>query len=167
MVRVAEWSTGRLDEPLGEERERDLRSWAMKTHMLLCYIDGNADHFGDDDFGGEYVIPPVTPARQLYEGDEESLRRAAVGLAKSAARTDFAWSFGFPTVKAKEPGAARFAPATVLTLGSLQIWVVTPLLDASVSAPSGVISSNPSVRVTDLAELGHPLTVGAVVVDFG
>lgn len=166
MARVAEWSTGRPDERLGEERERDLRCWAMKTHMLLCYIDGNADHFGDDAFDQECVVPPVTPARGLYEGDVESLRRAAVGLAKSASRADFAWSFGFPTVKAKEPGAARFAPATVLTLGSLQIWVVTPLLDASVGAPVEVISSDPSVRVRDLSELGHPLTVEEVVVEF-
>lgn len=169
MGAIASWLNGPPDDALGDDRERDLRMWAMKTHMLLCYIDGNADRFGDDGFDGEYVVPPVTPAREMYEGDEESLRRAGVGLARCSAQTDFAWAFGFPTVRTTGPGGghARFAPASVLTVGSLQLWVVIPLRDASVSIPSDVMPSQASIRPRDLLDRDHPKDVGAVVVDFG
>jgi hypothetical protein len=111
----------------------------MKTHMLLCFLDGNAGHFGEDSLLGEAVVPPFTPARQMYEGDTSALRGGTVGVSRSGASTDFAWSVDFPTVKATGPaqGHARFAPASVLRLGGLQPWVVIPLLDAAVTTPGG------------------------------
>jgi hypothetical protein len=99
MTGVAEWLRGDPQVPLGPALNLVLRKWAMKSHMLLCFIDGNASRFGDQDFVGEYVVPPFTPARGMYEGDEELiLNRAAVGVSRSGAAQDFMWTFGFPTV---------------------------------------------------------------------
>lgn len=96
MVRVASWLHGDPGAPLRDDLNLILRKWAMKTQMLLCYIDGNAARFGDDDFTGEYVIPPSTPARQMYAGDDDTvLNRTAVGISKSGAASDFIWSFDF------------------------------------------------------------------------
>jgi hypothetical protein len=168
MGEVASWLGGDSDEPLGPDRNLALRSWAIKSHLLLCFLDGNAGHFGEDTFPDEVVVPPFTPARQLYERDFDSIH-AAIGVSRSGASTDFAWSFGFPAVKATGPGEghARFAPATVLTLGALQLWIVLPLLDAAVSAPEGVLSAGPDLRPRDLLTTSHPLTVDGLVVDFG
>ena len=113
-------------------------------------------------------MPPYTPAREMYEGDEDLiLERAAVGVSRSGASRDFVWTFGFPTVVGNgPPGRVRFAPATILTVGKLQLWVVTPLLDADVSAPVGVISSTAELRPRDVATLRHPLDPSVVVVEF-
>ncbi len=153
---VAEWFKGDEDQPLGPELNLVLRRWALKSHMLLCFIDGNAARFGDEDFAGDYVVPPYTTAREMYEGDEDLiLERAAVGISRSGASRDFVWTFGFPTVVGNgPPGRARFAPATILTVGELQLWVVTPLLDADVTAPVGVISSNAELRARDVGRWG-------------
>jgi hypothetical protein len=169
MTAVAEWLDGDPDEPLGEDRADVLRRWAMKTHMLLCFIDGNAGRFGDASFAGEAVVPPFTPARQMYKSDPEVMAGTAVGVSRSGAGTDFAWSFDYPTVKATAPGGghARFAPASVVTLGDLQLWVVIPLLDASVAAPAGVVSCAAGLRPRDLSTLGHPRTLERMTVDFG
>jgi hypothetical protein len=165
---IAEWLHGDPDVALGPDLNLVLRKWAMKSHMLLCFIAGNASHFGEDDFPGEYVVPPFTPAREMYEDDEDLiLNRSAVGIARSGGSRDFIWTFGFPTAKGGgPPGSVRFAPATILTVGNLQLWVVTPLRDAEVSAPTGVISCSPTLRPRDLATLGHPLDPATVVVEF-
>ncbi len=169
MKSIADWLDGDPAEPLGAERNIVLRNWAVKSHILLCYIDGNAGRWDDETLQEEYVVPPVTPARELYEDQQGAALRFAVGLAKSAANTDFAWSFGFPNVRSSEtaPGAVRFAPLTILTVGDLQLWVVTPLMDAQVSAPDGVISSTPDVRPRDLTSRGHSLNLNELTVDFG
>ncbi|MGL5824636.1 MAG: hypothetical protein ACRCYU_07345 [Nocardioides sp.] len=78
--RFAGWLDGDQAEPLGAVRDIDLRAWAIKTHMLLCYIDGNADHFDDDSFQEEYVVPPATPARHLYDDRVNAEALATVNL---------------------------------------------------------------------------------------
>jgi hypothetical protein len=57
MTDVAEWMKGSPTEPLGEDRELTVRSWAIKTHMLLCFIDGDAARLGEDGFGHAVVAP--------------------------------------------------------------------------------------------------------------
>lgn len=168
MARIADWISGPVDEPLGVTRARDLRRWALKTHMLLCFIDGNAGRFGDDTLTGEYVVPPVTPAKALYKGDLNVLESCIVGVGRSASRTDFAWSFGFPLVTAPGgvKGHPRFAPLSIVTVGSLQLWVVIPLLPAQVTMPAGVPACRPGLRPQDLALAEHPMNLQLVRVDF-
>lgn len=166
MAEVAAWLAGDQNVPLGQDLSILLRKWAVKSHLLLHFIDGNTNRWDDDTFAGDYVIPPFTPARQMYENDDAVLAMA-VGIAKSGARTDFAWSFGFATATPSEPpGLVRFAPATVLTVGDLMLWVVTPQKPADVSVPSGVLDCSAAVRPRDLAHFGHPLDVTDVIVDF-
>lgn len=170
MVEVAQWLSGSPDERLGEVRARTLHQWGLKTHMILCFLDGNAGRFGDEDLEEEYVVPPFTAARQMYEGDENVYRTSVVGVSRSTAPSDFIWSFGFPNVRASDgvKGHARFAPATVLTVGDLQLWIVIPLADAAdVYAPDGVRACSAALRPADLVGLDHPLSVESVTVDFG
>lgn len=167
MTAVAEWLRDTEDEPLGSDRERTLRQWAIKTHILLCYIEGNASNFGSDR--GPAVVPPVTTARQLFEGDAEALRRSAVGVSISSSATRFAWSFGSPQVRPAlpaAPGLHLLTPASVLTLGVLQLWIVAPILEAEVVAPTGVMNCHPHLRRSDLLDLDHPLTVEGITVTF-
>lgn len=155
-------------KPLGAARTRDLRSWALRTHLMLCFIDGNAGRFGDETFEGEYVVPPMTTSRAIFENEQTELNRTAVGICRSSSDANFIWSFGYPTIlpKTAAPGLARFAPATIVTIGTLQMWIVTPTLEASVSVPTGIVSCDPSVRPADLLSMKHRRTVDEVVVSF-
>jgi hypothetical protein len=58
-------------------------------------------------------------------------------------------------------------PASVITLGRIQLWIVTPHLDADVMAPRGVLPCNASLRLQDLRPLRHSLNVQDLVVDYG
>ncbi len=168
MAGIATWISGPIGEPIGAARALDLRNWALKTHMLLCFIEGNAGRFGEDTFTGEYVVPPVTPAKALYKGDHNALAHCVVGVTRSTSRTDFAWSFGTPSVTAPGgvKGHPRFAPVSIVTVGSLQLWVVVPLLPARVTMPAGVQVCRAGLRPDELARTGHPMNLGLVRVDF-
>lgn len=168
MADTANWLSGSSGEPLGVARALDLRMWALKTHMLLCFIEGNAGHFGDDNFKEECVVPPVTPVKALYQGDLSAIGRCTVGVSRSASQTNFAWSFGYPKVTAPGgvKGHPRFAPLSVLTVGGLQLWTVVPLLPAQVTTPAGVQECRAGIRPRDLARTNHPLRLDVVRVDF-
>lgn len=117
---------------LGDVREYALRSWALKTHLLLCFIEGRAGHFAEEGVDDAFV-PPLTLARQVYEGDRQSIRSVAMGIARTTGDPTFAYLFGPPTmVRGK---GQLTAPTSILTLGQLQIWTVTPVIDARVSLP--------------------------------
>ncbi len=168
MSDVARWLVGPSNQPLGAARDLTLRKWALKTHMLLCFIDGNAAHFGDDSFKGPCVVPPVTPAKAVYRGDLATIRSSTVGVSRSTASTSFAWSFGDPTTTAPGgiKGHSKFAPVSIVTLGALQLWVTTPLLPARVVLPTKIRLSHRNLRPRDLASTGHSLDLGVVRVDF-
>jgi hypothetical protein len=71
-----------------------------------------------------------------------------------------AWSFDFPRLASPGPtGQLRFAPATILTLGDLMLWVVAPVVEAAVAVPEGVVSCGPRLRPKDLSPFGHALRV--------
>jgi hypothetical protein len=168
MTDVAEWMKGSPTEPLGEDRELTVRSWAIKTHMLLCFIDGDAARLGEDGFG-HAVVAPFSLARALYEGDRAAIEAAGVGIALSTASTNFAWAFGYPSLVRTGPShlSANFAPASIVTIGSLQIWTVTPHVDAAATAAEGVVSCSPTVALQDLRQLSQPVDVTQIVVDYG
>ncbi len=69
MADIARWISGPNHDPLGVERERIVRTWALKTHILLCFIEGNAGRFDDESFQGECVVPPVTLAKAVFNGE--------------------------------------------------------------------------------------------------
>ena len=168
MTGIAAWLTGPGDQPLGAERALDLRKWALKTHLLLCFIEGNAGRFGDETFSGECVVPPVTPAKALFRDDTAMICDSTVGVSRSDAATRFAWSFGFPGVTARGgvKGHPRFAPVSVVTVGDLQLWTAVPLLPARVTTPGGVRDCHTGLRPRDLATTGHPMSFDIVRVDF-
>jgi hypothetical protein len=159
MRSVAEWISGPADEALGAERDLVLRKWALKTHFLLHFIDGNAGSFTEDPTGA--VVPPFTAARRMFEGDHEFVRtECGVGVSLSNGTVDFAWAFGHPTIQnPPSAGIPNFTPVSILTLGRLRLWVVTPQLHTpeSVAAPSGVVASAAALRPSQLmATVGLP-----------
>ena len=168
MDSVARWATGPDSGVLGEDRNLTLRKWAIKTHLLLCFMEGDASHFGEDAYP-QSVFAPFTLAREVYERDDEAILRAAVGIAFSNASADFVYSFGHPKMKQQGPGRwnATVAPASVIMLGPLQLWVITPHLDADIYTPPGVTPCSAEVRPRDLGSLDQPMDVQGIVVDYG
>lgn len=168
MQGVADWIKGSRMTPLGEERALTLRKWVLTRHMVLCFLEGGADRF-DDETHPQAVLAPFTLARHLYEGDEDAVRSAHVGLARSGAKADFAYAFGHPTMRRTGLGqwSATVAPASAITICDLQVWVATPHLNAAVRLPKGIRSCSPLLRPRDLARVGIPLDVLGVEVDYG
>jgi hypothetical protein len=119
MPAVANWLAGEPTAPLGDDLELLTRKWALKTHLVLCFLEGLADRWGDDDFP-EAVIPPMTVARELFQEDIPVIRAANVGIAKSGAATEFAYAFGHPAMKRTGP---RTSPEPQLLRRS-SAWVV-------------------------------------------
>ena len=166
MKSVARWAFGSSDEPMGVERDLVLRKWALKTHFLLHFIDGNAGNFLQDPKGA--VVPPFSAARRMYDGDDEFVRsECVVGLSRSSGTPEFAWAFGDPTIEnPPAPGIAKFAPVSLVTIGRLGLWVSTPQLHTpeSVTAPPGVVPSAPSLKPSALAQTkGRPSPRAMVV----
>jgi hypothetical protein len=165
MATLAPW-LGDGAELLGETRAFALRSWALKTHLILCYLAGNARNVGKGD--REYaVLPNFTLARQLYEGDTEAIGELAVGIARVASAGSFGYAFGNPTVTpvGENYTARTAAVASIITVGGLQVWIATSLRSANISAPAAVAA--PKLRAWDLPTrrvLGH---LDAIVVDHG
>ncbi len=167
MADIARWISGPNHDPLGVERERIVRTWALKTHILLCFIEGNAGRFDDESFQGECVVPPVTLAKAVFNGEIDEVASSCVGVSRSGSKADFAWSFGYPKVTVSEgaEGAARFAPVSILTVGGLQLWVVAPVIQAHVKMPKGIQVCRTGLCPKDLAPTSHPKLTDVVCVD--
>ena len=168
MGRVARWLDEPEATPLGEDLNLIVRRWAIKTHLLLCFIEGEADQFLDPS-NRRAVLPPLTLARLLFEGDIEGVLTTPVGLALSASDARFGFAHGHPTVtwKGANRWNPRFCPASVVTIGPLQLWVTTPHLDAQVFTPRGVTPCKSKVQKRDLSRLHQPRPVECVEVDYG
>jgi hypothetical protein len=168
MQSVAAWLSGLKDEPLGADRDLVLRKWALKTHFLLHFIEGNAGNFLEDPTGS--VVPPLTTARRMYEGDDEFVRsECGVGVSLSNHGVDFAWAFGHPTIQnPPSAGIPNFTPVSILTLGRLRLWVVTPQLHTpeSVAVPSGVVASSAALRPSGLTVTGGLPSPGSMTVRY-
>ncbi|MGH3115926.1 MAG: hypothetical protein ACRDQ2_02210 [Gaiellales bacterium] len=124
-----------------------------KTHVLLCFIEGDAGRFGDRGFD-RAVVPPVSLARALFERRYDDLAEFGLGLARSESETAFAYEFGTPgtvMVQGREQGAYT-APTSIITLGRLQAWAISPLIAFSptVAFPPLLRASVPDVTPGDL-----------------
>lgn len=153
MSEVAQWMHGDAEQGLGGHRERILRAWMTKTHVLLCFIEGDAGRFGDRGFD-RAVVPPVSLARALFERRYDDLAEFGLGLARSESETAFAYEFGTPgtvMVQGREQGAYT-APTSIITLGRLQAWAISPLIAFSptVAFPPLLRASVPDVTPGDL-----------------
>lgn len=109
MVAVGEWAHAG-SSPMNSSTLDSLCSWALKTYFVLSAIEGGIRKFGsgESDFG---VIPDVTRARQLYEGDRQAFEGVTVGLAHCNAGDRFAYVFGNPMVLPQGPRYANLRSA--------------------------------------------------------
>jgi hypothetical protein len=165
MANLAPWLANG-DEALGEVRTLGVRSWALKTHLILCYLAGNARNVGENE--QEYaVLPNFTLARQLYESDVEAISGLAVGLARVRGNGSFGYAFGNPTVVPVGPNytARTAAVASIITVGGLQVWIATSLRPADVRAPAVAVS--PELLARDLPTRVVLGDLDAIVVDHG
>jgi hypothetical protein len=152
MAKVAEWFDAE-DGELGDDLDLALRKWSLTRHLLLTEMDGNAAEFAAvDDLVEEYVVPPVSLARALYENDVDTIRGAAIAIGRSSADVEFAWAFGHPTVIPQDrPQLGRFAATSVLTMRGMQVWTTTPMIfDYEVYLPVGLAACGPNLRSRDL-----------------
>jgi hypothetical protein len=152
MPEVAAWFIAG-DIPLGDQLSLTLRKWLLTRHLLLTEIDGNAAEFGDtDNLDEDYVVPPSSLARAVYENNMGAIAEAPIALSRSSADLEFAWAFGHPTVLPEgRPQLGRFAATSVLTMREFQAWVTTPLIyDYEVFAPAELRLCNPDLRARDL-----------------
>lgn len=156
MPEVADWFLAG-DRPLGNQLSLTLRKWLLTRHLLLTEIDGNAAEFGDTDkLDEDYVVPPSSLARAIYEDNLEAILEAPVALSRSTANLEFAWAFGHPRVLPEDrPHLGRYAATSVLTLREFQAWVTTPMIyDFEVFAPAELRLCAPDLRSADLGR--HP-----------
>jgi hypothetical protein len=152
MASVADWFDSG-DRELGDDLDLALRRWSLTRHLLLTHMDGNAAEFGAvDDLVEEYVVPPVSLARALYENDLDTIRGAAIAIGRSSADVEFAWAFGHPTViPSNRPQLGRFAATSMLTLRNMQVWITTPMIfDYEVYMPAGLRACGPGLRSREL-----------------
>jgi len=172
MPEVADWFTAGNTE-LTEDLNLALRKWALARHLLLTEIDGNAAEFGDtDNLEEDYVIPLSSLARAVFEDNAQAILEVPIAIGRSSEGLEFAWAFGHPTVRPTDrPQLGRFAATSVLTLGELQLWIVTPIIfDYEIYAPAGLSLVRSGLKSSDLtARSGIPrsdeLTVAFLDVD--
>ncbi len=156
MPEVAAWFLAE-DRPLGDKLSLTLRKWLLTRHLLLTEIDGNSAEFGDTDkLDDDYVVPPSSLARAVYEDNLEAIAEAPIALSRSSANLEFAWAFGHPRVLPEgRPQLGRFAATSVLTLREFQAWVTTPMIyDYEIFAPAELRLCVPDLRSRDLGR--HP-----------
>lgn len=137
--------------------------------MILCYVEGNAGKFADPGVD-DAVVPPHSLARAVYEKRYDDLAELGVGLAISGAESDFAYEFGTPgvvTVAGVERNGGITAPVSIISIGQLQIWVVTPLpVDFNIFVVDGVRACEASVTMGDLVPLDAVGNLRHVRVDY-
>ncbi|WP_156464578.1 hypothetical protein [Aeromicrobium sp. Root495] len=152
MGRVANW----VDAGSAELRTGELdvlAAWSVKTHLLLCHIEGRAGEFGDSD---EAVVPPASAARAVYERRFSDLDGLVLGLAANSSDTDFAYEFGTPgrVSFGDQLRGGRTCPVSIVSVGRLQIWILTPLpLDPEVRVADGVRAAAAGLRFEDLTAM--------------
>jgi hypothetical protein len=169
MKPVAKW-VARGDTALGAKNYSTLRRWLLKTYIVLSVMEGGTRRFlSDSEDVGFAVMPEVTRAKHLRHSDEAAFDGVAIGLARTKAPT-FRYGFGNPTVLPQGPGYAsvRTAGVAVLTLGTLQAWVVVPFFShASTRLPAGVRSLSPRIRANQLLTVADGIDLDAAVVNNG
>ncbi|WP_183093195.1 hypothetical protein [Nocardioides stalactiti] len=152
MPNVAAWFFAG-DRSLDEGLNLTLRKWLLTRHLLLCEIDGNTANFGDvDELEEDYVVPPSSLARAVYEDTVDAIAGAPIALGRSSADLDFAWAFGHPAVRPEgRPQLGRFAATSGLTMREFQAWVTTPIIfDYEIYAPPELQLCVPGLRAEDL-----------------
>jgi hypothetical protein len=168
MADVAGWTKDGAS-PLSADQLQTIRRWLMKTYIALSAMVGHTRHFMDrpSDPG---VIPTTTRARQIFNGDPAAFDGMRFGLARPHITGEFAYAFGNPTVIPLGPGYANVKSAglAIVTLGSLQTWVVDPIFhSARITFPKDVMPLEEGLSYNALRGMARVPSLDSVVVDNG
>jgi hypothetical protein len=169
MARLSDWVES-PDQPLSSGQVQAVRSWALKTYLVLSEMVGGTRHFANNpETPG--VLPNPTRARQLYARNLEAFAGMAFGLARPKETDRFAYAFGNPLVLPQGPRYAnrKSAGLAIITLGSLQLWTVDPTIfhSAQIAFPKGVSELNSGLTYSTLRAMPTVPDLESVVVDNG
>ena len=169
LASLSAW-TASPTQPLAPAQVEVLRSWSLKTYLILCAMVGVTRRFTDEP-QAPGVIPNFTRARQLYERDPRTFEGMAFGLARPHQTGRFAYAFGNPTVVPEGPRYAgrKSAGLAIVTLGILQVWVVDPTIfhAAQVNFPKRVTIIRSGLKYSSLRRMPLVPRLEDVVVDNG
>lgn len=128
LASLSAWA-GSPDQALTPAQVEVLRSWSLKTYLILSAMVGGTRRFVEDPHA-RGVIPNFTRARQLYEKSSRAFEGMAFGMARPYQNGRFAYAFGNPTVIPQGPryASCKSAGLAIVTLGSVQVWVVDPTI---------------------------------------
>ena len=169
MARLNGWVDS-PDQPLTSNQAQTLRSWALKTYLVLSEMVGGARRFANNP-EAPGVLPNPTRARQLYARDSEAFEGMAFGLARPKHTDRFAYAFGNPLVIPQGPRYAsrKSAGLAIVTVGPLQLWTVDPTIfhNARIAFPKGVTRLNATLTYSELDVMPIVPDLDTVVVDNG
>jgi hypothetical protein len=168
MASVARWTRDR-DAGLSREGLKTLRRWLLKSYIVMAAIDGGARRFGSDDTFS--LLPDATRARRLWEAGGAAFDDVAIGYARRARPfpNNFGYSIGNPTVV---PVGARYANcrsagAAMFALGTLEAWIVVPVLAPTITLPAALREPDAGDRFKRLPVVERSPDIADVVVDNG
>lgn len=168
MARLNDWVGA--PESLTSNQVHTVRSWALKTYLVLSEMVGGTRRFANNpDAPG--VLPNPTRARQLYARSPEAFEGMGFGLARPKNADRFAYAFGNPLVIPQGPRYAsrKSAGLAIITLGPLQLWIVDPTIfhNARITLPRGVARLEPELTYSDLDVMPVVPHLETVLVDNG
>lgn len=169
MARVKDWVES-LDQPLSSGQVQAVKSWTLKTYLVLSEMVGGTRRFAKKP-EAPGVLPNPTRARQLHARSLEAFSGMAFGLARPRSSDRFAYAFGNPLVMPQGPRYAsrKSAGLAVVTLGPLQLWTVDPTIfhSAQIAFPKGVSKLNSGLTYSELHVMPTVPDLESVVVDNG
>ena len=158
------------DLPMTSSQVDALRSWCLKTYLVLSAMVGGTRRFAEDP-EAPGVIPNFTRARQLYERNPEAFEGMAFGAARTIEPNRFAYAFGNPTVIPTGPRHAnqKSAGLSIVTIGSLQVWTVDPTIfrAARIRFPDGVTTVAAGIRYRKMQTMPLVPRLEDAIVDNG
>lgn len=161
---------GSPDQPLTSNQAQTVRSWALKTYLVLSEMVGQTRRFANHP-EAPGVLPNPTRARQLYAKSTEAFEGMAFGLARPRDSDRFAYAFGNPLVIPEGPRYAsrKSAGLAIVTLGPLQVWTVDPTIfhSARIAFPKHVTRLEPSLTYSELGVTPIVPDLDSVIVDNG
>jgi hypothetical protein len=148
-ARVLKRWMSRSDERLTLKGELTVARWLVKTAIVLGFAELDARRFMDTP--AKTAVPDITSARLVASGELPDQMRA--GAARVDPGAPFLWGVGNATVKPTGPDRinSRAVNVAAFNLGSLQLWVVVPLVKPDcLELPPGVARLSANLRFGSL-----------------
>lgn len=152
------------DQRLTQTGSNLVARWLVKTAIVLGFSEADSRRFLNSPL--DAAIPDLTAAKKIAAGQLPD--HIVVGAARTGPTT-YIWGVGNPTVRPFGPEhiSSRAVNVAALNLGTLQLWVVIPIIKPiAVRLPRQVTRLNPHVRAARLSTRVERLNPTDVVVTY-